>query len=68
MKSSDEHQKEIIYLKELDGTLMRGKYAAFRALPYITQNHEFMKNHQYNKDESNTLSLTDSDQEPENPD
>ena len=29
-------------LKELDGTVLRNKYAAFRILPYITRNHPFM--------------------------
>jgi hypothetical protein len=32
-------------LKELDGTLLQYKYAAFRVLPYITRNHSFMRTH-----------------------
>ena len=39
-------------LKELDGTLLQYKYAAFRILPYISRHHAFMKENHENKDES----------------
>ena len=32
-------------LRELDGATLQYKYAAFRILPYITQDHEFMHYH-----------------------
>ena len=55
-------------LKELDGTVMHYSYAAFRILPYITRNHEFMRNHiQINEsDQSDTDS--ESESEPEDSD
>ncbi len=52
-------------LKELDGTVLHYTYAAFRILPYITWDHEFMRDHkQTNKsDQSNTDSQSESDPE-----
>jgi len=38
-------------LKELDGTVLRNKYAAFRILPYITRNHPFMLSPEVDEEE-----------------
>jgi hypothetical protein len=51
-------------LKELDGTELQYKYAAFRILPYITRNHAFMHTHEEDAEslsESETDSNTDSE-------
>jgi hypothetical protein len=51
-------------LKELDGTLLRSTYAAFRILPYISRHHSFMKNNYQNRDsESEDSDDTESDPE-----
>jgi hypothetical protein len=48
------------YLKELDGTMLQQKYAAFRMLPYISRNHTFMRNNR-REDEDTSESDTDVD-------
>ena len=54
-------QKGNYKLKELDGTVLKVKYAAFRVLPYITRNHIFMKDHQEDEsEETDTDSISDS--------
>ena len=59
-------QKGNYKLKELDGTLLRQTYAAFRILPYISRHHFFMKdNYQENDSESNESEDTESDRESE---
>ena len=58
-------------LKELDGAILQYKYAAFRILPYITRNHEFMQedhdwadvNDQTETDSQNKSDSEDSDLE-----
>jgi hypothetical protein len=50
-------------LKELDGTLLQYKYAAFHILPYISRHHSFMKNHGAANIE--IASLEDSESAPE---
>ena len=62
-------------LKELDGTELQYKYAAFRILPYITRQHSFMKNNQENEDSNDSNdnndtedSASDPDSEPESDD
>jgi transposase InsO family protein len=50
-------------LKELDGTLLRYRYAAFRILPYISRNHPFMRDHQEDEIEDADLSDSDTDQD-----
>jgi transposase InsO family protein len=47
-------QKGNYKLKELDGTKLKIKYAAFRVLPYITRNHVFMKDQQQDESEEET--------------
>jgi hypothetical protein len=49
-------------LKELDGTLLKYTYAAFRILPYITRDHEFMENNY--KEESELEVPYDSESDP----
>ena len=55
-------------LRELDGTVLHNTHAAFRILPYITRDHEFMCYHLQidESDQSNTNS--ESESEPEDSD
>ena len=52
-------------LKELDGTVLHYTYAAFCILPYITRDHEFMRDYKQTNesDQSNTDSQSESDPE-----
>ena len=40
------HGKSYI-LQEMDGTVMKQSIATYRLMPYITRNHEFMKNNKH---------------------
>jgi len=55
-------------LKELDGTVMHYSYAAFRILPYITRNHEFMRNHIQINESNQSDTDSESESEPEDSD
>jgi len=55
-------------LKELDGTVMHYSYAAFRILPYITRNHEFMRNHIQIDESDRSDTDSESESEPEDSD
>jgi hypothetical protein len=48
-------------LKELDGTELQYKYAAFRILPYITRHHSFMKNNQEKEDSNDSNDNNDTE-------
>ena len=55
-------------LKELDGTELQYKYAAFRILPYITRQHSFMKNNQENEDSNDSNENNDTEDSISDPD
>ena len=54
-------------LKELDGTVLQYKYAAFRILPYISRNHAFMRNQSLQEESESESSESDNPESDEDP-
>ena len=54
-------EKGNYYVKELDGTKLRGRIAAFQVYPYISRRHAFMKENQDETESDSSESESDLD-------